>query len=99
MASGKTIDGIKVNVTVDDLDDYDIAETLAIIAEADEPGEKSPEFQVEFMKAAYTLPKMIFKNDWKRIKGELRAKNDGNLPNSVVFEFVNKVMTAVGSKN
>ena len=93
------VDGIKLNVTVDDFDDYDIAEAFAVIAEADEPHEDGDGFEVEFMKATYSLPKLIFKDDWPRIKRELREKNGGKLTNATVFDFVSKVMSEAKAKN
>ena len=99
MAASTIIDGIEVHVTPEDFDDYEIAECLAVIAENDDPGEKPEGLMVEFMKAACSLPKLIFKDDWKRIKGELRAANGGRLPNAVVTDFVKKAMAAAKAKN
>ena len=48
---------------------------------------------------AEALPRLVLKSDWRRVKGELRERNGGKLPNSAVFAFVRSVLAAVSAKN
>ena len=89
-----TVDGITVEgVTPDTFDDFDFLETIATMSDPDaENGEK--------LRAIANYGPIIFgQKEWRRIKAELRAKNDGRLTVEIVMEFINGVMAALNAKN
>lgn len=98
MGAGKKIDkpivvdGIKVDVTVEDFDDYEITECLAALGDPDaEEGEQ--------LTAMVRFFKLLFKSDYQRVKDELRAANGGRLTNEAMAAFANRVIEAAKAKN
>ena len=86
------VDGIELDVTADALDDFDVLECLAVMVD-DDSSDK------ERMVAVPKLFRLVFGNDWKRIKNELRAQHDGRLTNATVMEFFNSLTTGLQAKN
>ena len=90
------VDGIKLDVRPDDLDDYEITELLA---EAEDESLDESERNAASMRAMVRIPRLMFGADWDRIKGELRAKNGGKLSNDTVSGFVQRTFEALNRKN
>lgn len=86
------VSGIELNVTVDDLDDYEVTECLATMM--DEDAENNVK-----MVAISRLFKLVFKDDWSRIKKELRNQNGGRLTNGTVMDFFTELTTELNAKN
>ena len=83
------VDGIKLTVSIDPSNDYELAETSIILAD---PGSTN----IERSRAIMKRNDMILGDDID----ELRAKHDGKLPGEVVNEFVIAVANkAVEAKN
>ena len=78
------VDGIEINVSRDDFDDFEVTECLAVMADEDTPD------QVRLA---------VFKGDWQRVKDELRAAHGGRLATETVMEFFTATIQAVGAKN
>ena len=86
------VDGIELNVTAEDFDDFDITECMAALADPDaEDGEK--------LTATVRMFRLVFKGDYQRVKDELRAKNGGRLTNECMGDFLNRVIEAAKAKN
>lgn len=89
-----TICGVTVEgVTPDTLDDFEIFETIAIMSDpyADES---------EKLRAITSFGPAVFgAKQWKHIKAELRAQNDGRLTNETVMEFIGATMSVLKAKN
>lgn len=86
------VDGIKVDVTVEDFDDFEITECMATLGDPDaEDGER--------LTATVRMFRLVFKGDYQRVKDELRAKHDGRLTNETMSGFVNRVIEAAKAKN
>lgn len=88
------VNGITIeNVTAETLNDFDYIEALATLSDdTAEPMEK--------IRATAAMGPVIFgAKEWKRIKSELRAQNDGRLTNETVMGFLDGVMTELNSKN
>ena len=86
------IDGIEVNLTAEDFDDFEILECLADMI--DETAEQSAK-----VAATVRVYRLLFGPDLGRIKRELRAKHGGKLANEVMGDFLNSCMTAANAKN
>lgn len=84
--------GIEVNVTKADLDDFDVVECLSVMMDEEASDRQR-------MVAIPKLLKLVFKSDWQRVKDELRSQNDGRLPNDAVMGFLNSVIEALNAKN
>lgn len=86
------VDGIEIDVTAEDFDDFEITECMATLGDPDaEDGEQ--------LTAAVRMFRLIFKGDYQRVKDELRAKHDGRLTNETMSGFVNRVIEAAKAKN
>lgn len=86
------VDGIKVEVTADAFDDFEITECIADLYDEDaDDGAK--------MAAAVKMYRLVFGGDFARIKRELRAKHDGKLTNEAMSTFMASVIEAVNAKN
>ena len=86
------VDGIKVEVAADEFDDFEITECIADLYDEDvDDGAKTT--------AAVKMYRIVFGDDFPRIKRELRAKHDGKLTNEVMSDFMAKVIKAVNAKN
>lgn len=86
------IDGIEVSVTREDLDDYDVMECLATMMDEDSSDR-------DRMVALPKLFKLVFGEDWQRIKAELREQHGGRLSNSVVMDFFTHLTEGLNAKN
>ena len=75
------VDGIKLTVSIDPSDDYELAETSIILAD---PGSTN----IERSRAVMKRNDMILGEDKQRVMDELRAKHDGKLPGEAVNSFV-----------
>lgn len=86
------VDGIEIDVTAEDFDDYEITECLAALGDPDaEEGEQ--------LTAMVRFFKLLFKSDYQRVKDELRAANGGKLTNEAMGAFANRVIEAAKAKN
>lgn len=86
------IDGVKVDLTADAFDDFEIVECLAdIVDDASEPSAK--------LAATVRIYRLLFGADFERVKRELRAKHDGKLTNEIMGDFLNACMAEVQAKN
>lgn len=86
------VDGIKVEVTADAFDDFEITECIADLYDDDaSDGAK--------MAAAVKMYRLVFGGDFPRIKRELRAKHGGKLTNDVMGQFMADVIEAANAKN
>ena len=86
------VHGIKVKLTVADVDDYEVTEALVDMSDEDKP-------ETDCAKAIVRLTRLLFGRDWERIKGELRKKHDGKLTNETVGNFITDVFTGLNRKN
>lgn len=88
------VQGIEVvGVTRETVDDFEFTEVLAVMSDPDaEPAEK--------LRATAAAGPIVFgKEQWKRIKAELRAQNDGRLPNKAVMDFIDATLVELNAKN
>ena len=86
------VDGVKVSLTAEDFDDFEILECLAdIVDDAAEPSAK--------LAATVRIYRLLLGADFERVKRELREKHGGKLANEVMGDFLNSCMTAVQAKN
>lgn len=86
------VSGIELNVTVDDLDDYEVTECLSTMMDEEAANN-------EKMVAISRLFRLVFKDDWSRIKKELRNQNGGRLTNGTVMGFFTELTTELNAKN
>lgn len=87
------VDGIKLTVSIDPNDDYELAETSVILAD---PGSTN----LERSRAIMRRTDLILGDDKQRVLDELRAKHDGKLSGEIVNGFVAAVAgKAVEAKN
>lgn len=86
------VQGIRVNLTTADVDDYEITEALVDMSDESAP-------DTSRAKATVRMARLLFGGDWDRIKRELREKNDGKLPNEAVGQFINDVFEGLNRKN
>lgn len=85
------VDGIKVDVTADAFDDFEITECIADLYDDEATdGEKTA--------SAVKMYRLVFGADFPRIKRELRAKNGGKLTNEAMSSFMAEVIEAVNAK-
>lgn len=94
-AKGKEIevDGIKLTVSIDPQDDYELAETSIILS--DENSTRS-----EKARAVMRRNALLLGADKQRVLDELRAKHGGKLSGEVVNNFAIAVASkAVEAKN
>ena len=85
------VDGIELNVTAEDFDDFEITECMATLGDPDaEDGEQ--------LTATVRMFRLIFKGDYQRVKDELRAKHDGRLTNETMAAFANRGIEAAKAK-
>lgn len=82
-AAGRAVevDGIKLTVSIDPSDDYELAETSIIIAD---PGST----KLERSRAIMKRNDMILGAEKHRVLGELRKRHGGRLSGEVVNGFV-----------
>lgn len=86
------IDGIEVNVTAADLDDFEVLECLAVMMD-EETADRD---------RMVTIPKLfrlVFKEDWPRVKRELREQHDGRLTSEMVMDFFTHLTNELNAKN
>lgn len=86
------IDGIEVNVTAKDLDDFEVLECLAVMMD-EETADRD---------RMVTIPKLfrlVFKSDWPRVKRELREQHDGRLTSEMVMDFFTHLTNELNAKN
>ena len=89
-----TICGVTVEgVTPETLDDFDIFETIAVMNDPCADGSEKLRAIVRFGPAVFGA------KQWKQIKTELRAQNDGRLTNETVMEFIGATMSVLKAKN
>lgn len=86
------VNDIEVNVTKEDLDDFEVMECLAVMMDEEASDRQR-------MVAIPRLLKLVFKADWQRVKDELRKQNDGKLTNDAVMGFLNSVIEQLNAKN
>lgn len=84
------VDGIALNVKAEDLDDFDLVEALA--------DANSEDMDVQ-MRAVVRVFRIVYGDDYKRVKSELREKNGGKLTTEIMMGFFGATMEALGSKN
>lgn len=93
-ADAITVQGIAVEgVTPDTLNDFEFLEAVAVlIDEAEDDAAK--------LRATASIAPAIFgKTQWRRIKGELRERNDGRLTAETVMQFIDGALTELKAKN
>lgn len=86
------IDGIEVSVTAADLDDFEVLECLAVMMD-EETADRD---------RMVTIPKLfrlVFKDDWPRVKRELREQHDGRLTSEMVMDFFTHLTNELNAKN
>lgn len=84
------VDGIELNVKAEDLDDFDLVEALA--------DANSEDMDVQ-MQAVVRVFRIVYGDDYKRVKSELREKNGGKLTTEIMMGFFGETMEALGAKN
>lgn len=84
------VDGIELNVKAADLDDFDLVEALADAS--------SEDVDVQ-MQAVVRVFRIVYGDDYKRVKSELREKNGGRLTTEIMMGFFGATMEALGAKN
>lgn len=82
------VDGIKVNVTIDPSDDYELVECSTVIADQGAS-------VLERNRAYMRRNRIVLGEDYDRVISELRAANGGKLPSDAVLSFVGRVIEAV----
>lgn len=83
------VDGIEVTLDLGILDDYELTEQLVI--NADPASSRS-----ERLGALVRAYRILFGDDYQRVKDELRAMNGGGLPNGAMVNFAHAVIGKVG---
>lgn len=81
-----TVQGITVNLDFDLADDFEVVEQGAIAADTDST-------DAEKLAATLRVYRLIFGADYRRVKDELRAKNDGRLSTQDMISFVSEVLS------
>lgn len=89
-----TVQGITVeDVTPETLNDFEFLEVIAAMGDPDADDN-------EKLRAIANIAPVIFgSKQWKRIKAELRERNNGRLPNEVVMSFIEDTLAALNAKN
>ena len=85
-----SVDGIALNVKAEDLDDFELVEALA--------DANSEDMDVQ-MQAVVRVFRIVYGDDYKRVKSELREKNGGKLTTEIMMGFFGATMEALGAKN
>lgn len=86
------VSGIKVTIDPDILDDWDFSEAVAETSDETLP--------LEVRNAAvFRVARMLFGEDYTRIKGELREQNDGRLGNEAMGQFLTDTIMEIKAKN
>lgn len=80
------VDGIKVTVAIDPDDDYAVVEASFTTNDPD----ASP---LEKTRATIGLYHLLLGDEYDRVMGELRERNEGKLPTGAVIEFMRRVMS------
>lgn len=88
------VQGIEVEgVTRETLDDFEFMEVIAIMGDPDADGD-------DRLRAIANVAPIVFgKSQWKRIKAELRERNNGKLPVDAAMGFINETVLALNAKN
>ena len=82
------VDGIGVDVSIDPGDDYELAELMVTRMDPDlTPYERSV--------ASVRYNRLLLGDAYDRVKGALRERNGGRLPNSAMLAFANEVVRQV----
>lgn len=84
------VDGIELNVKAEDLDDFELVEALADANDEDEGVQ---------MQAVVRIFRIVYGDDYARVKKELREKNGGKLTTEIMMGFFGSTMEALGAKN
>lgn len=84
-----TVDGIELVPRHDMADDYDVVEAVAVTSDPDAPDYAKTRATVRVYRA-------LLGADYDRVKAELRERNGGKLPCSVMIDFMAKVMQEMG---
>lgn len=108
MANGKTlkeaaaeklghvivVQGISIeDVTAETLNDFEFLEAVATWTDPDST-------DADVIRSLSSLGPIIFgSKQWKRVKSELRAQNDGKLTGECVIAFVNATIAELKAKN
>lgn len=82
------IDGISFTVAPDIMDDWDIAETMFNARK--DPSKVDAEQMLRFFQ-------LFYGEHYERVKSELRKKNGGRLPITVMGEFLNATLEQVNA--
>lgn len=80
------VDGIQVNLRRDVLDNWELAEQLAVL---DDPNANQ-------LAASVRVMQLVFGDDWPRIKEELAARHGGRLSISTVDDFLGTCLQMLG---
>lgn len=93
------IDGIQLKVDRDLINDWDfmeqLSEVMAIQDELSDDG-ADPVAAGKALVGMSNLANALYGSDFKRIKKELRSKNDGKLPMETVLRFIMDTISAMG---
>lgn len=83
--------GVKLEISPDVLDDIDVIESVADLNDPDADGSVKAS-------AAVRIMRLVFGDDYARIKRELREKNDGRLGMDLLGKFFGEVCEALGKQ-
>lgn len=86
------VDGIKVDVTAESFDDFEVTECLADLV--DESADDAAR-----LAATVRIYRLVFGDDLPRVKSELRERHDGRLTNETMGAFLTSCMEAAKAKN
>lgn len=86
------IDGISFYLEPNIFDNWEIVETMADSYDDELPDEQK-------VLATVRLMRLVYKDEYARIKRELKEKNGGKLTNEAMSSFLVATMGAVGAKN
>lgn len=79
---------VAAEVVKDRLSDWEVAELMAVIQDADsEPGAR--------LAASVKALRFLLADDYAKVKTDLREANDGKLTESVMSEFMSKLFEAI----
>lgn len=86
---GITVEG----VTPETLNDFEFMEAIAVMSD-------DSASDAEKLRAMASIAPVVFgARQWKRIKVELRAQNDGRLTAETVMSFIDGVLAELNAKN
>lgn len=80
------VDGIQVRLRRDVLDNWELAEQLAVL---DDPNANQ-------LAASVKVTQLVFGDDWPRIKHELTSRHEGKLSISAVGDFLGTCFQMLG---